>query len=223
MKYGEPSAVECACGTGGKGCGCLNGLVFGNKHLHAWYWVRVEEEAPDPIEPPKSPKPSKRHIELSVVRVEDDKVTFKIVAQTHRYNEFSQQNNPRKFTASNRFQLWSSSKPEWQSRGSSLFCRGNITDKDNLELVCTVTEFAKISEAVAEYNETAGKGYEKPWPIICNSYYYVNENCTVICNKFNAYDHDYELQKLGNFFRTYEEAEVAAEKIKALLKELANK
>lgn len=43
LKYGEPSAVECACGTGGKGCGCLNDLVFGDRHPHAWYWIPVEE------------------------------------------------------------------------------------------------------------------------------------------------------------------------------------
>lgn len=164
----------------------------------------------------------RRHIELGVVKVEGDKVTFKIVEQTHRGKEFNQQTAPDTFKASNGIELASVSSPAWGG-ANRLCCCGFLSNKDSIEIVCTTAEFAKISEAVSEYNITDGKGYEKPWPITCDSYYYVNENCTVGCNTFNACDYDCELQKLGNFFRTEEEALAAADKVKTLLKELAAK
>lgn len=171
----------------------------------------------------KEVKENPRHIELGVVKVEGDNVTFRIVEQTHRGKNFSQQICKNIFKASNGIELGSIGGPAWKDDKSRLFCRGNICDNDNSEITCTVTEFAKISEAITEYNAADGKGYEKPWPITCDSYYYVNENCTVGCNTFNACDYDCELQKIGNCFRTSEEAVAAAEKVKALFKELAGR
>lgn len=165
----------------------------------------------------------RRHIELGVVKVEGDNVTFKIIEQTHRNEDFCQQTELDIFEASNEIVLKSRNIPEWRDDESTLFCRGYILGKDSIEIVCTTAKFAKISEAVNEYNITDGKGYEKPWPITCDSYYYVNENCTVGCNTFNACDYDCELQKLGNFFRTEEEAMSAAEKVKALFKKMAER
>lgn len=165
----------------------------------------------------------RRHIELGVVKVKNSRVTFKIIEQTHRKKNFSQQNDHSRFKASNGIVLGAEAIPEWKDYASRLFCCGDLCSKDNTELTCTASEFAKISEAVSEYNITDGKGYEKPWPITCDSYYYVNENCTVGCNTFNACDYDCELQKLGNFFRTEEEALATADKVRALLKELAAK
>lgn len=106
-----------------------------------------------------------------MVKVEGDKVTFKIIEQTHKRKEFCQQidrniftASSNIFTASNEIKLGSKDIPEWIGNSSLLFCRGFFSDKDNIEIVCTTSEFALISEAINEYNSTDGKGYEKPWP-----------------------------------------------------------
>lgn len=212
LKYGEPSAVECACGTGGKGCGCLNDLVFGNRHLHAWYWVRVEEEAPAPVEPPK------RHIEIAVVKVEGDKVTFKIADQTHRNGKFSQQANTDEFKACNGITLASFAFPYWDGGKSTLFCRGYRDDRDNIRHTCTAVEFAKICEAVAEYNDTDGRGHEKPWPSVGDKYFCIAAGGKVDRLTFDGYEFDRKMQGFGNFFRTKEEAKAALERVKQALK-----
>lgn len=165
----------------------------------------------------------RRHIELGVVRDEGNWVMFKIVEQTHRGNEFCQQTAPDTFKASNGIELASVSSPAWGG-ANRLYCCGFLSDKDSIEIVCTTSEFAKISEAVSEYNITDGKGYEKPWPQKGDRYFYVasygvvegGEFCdwSLFANGCKAY---------GNIFRTEEEAVAAADKIKALLKELAVK
>lgn len=166
----------------------------------------------------------RRHIELGVVKVEGDKVTFRIVEQTHRRKNFSQQTNLDIFKASNGIKLGSRHLPEWIGDNSPLFCRGFISSKDNIEIVCTTSEFARISEAVAEYNASNGKGYEKPWPQKGDRYFYVASYGVVEGGEFYDWSlFDNGCKAYGNTFRTEEEAEAAADKIKALLKELAAK
>lgn len=164
-----------------------------------------------------------RHIELGVVKVEGDKVTFKIIAQTHRNEDFCQQTELDIFEASNKIVLKSRNIPEWRDNESTLFCRGYILGKDSIEIVCTTAEFAKISEAVNEYNITDGKGYEKPWPQWDDRYFFVSERGKVDSNCFEEREFDYNLKEIGNFFRTEDEAEAAAEKIKALFKKMAER
>lgn len=167
---------------------------------------------------PKSPEPSKRHIELSVVMVEDDKVTFRIVEQTHRNGEFSQQANTDKFKAANGLMLGSASNPQWVSPASVLYCRGNDMKQDNNRLTCTTVEFAKICEAVAEYNETDGKGYEKLWPSVGDKYFCVAAEGKVDCLTFDGYEFDHRMRDFGNFFRTEEDAKAALERVKQALR-----
>lgn len=162
-----------------------------------------------------------RHLELSVVMVEDDEVTFKIVEQTHRNGEFSQQNNPHTFTAANGVQLRSVVLPEWGSDTSALYCRGNDMKQDNNRLTCTTVEFAKICEAVAEYNETDGKGYEKLWPSVGDKYFCVAAEGKVDRLTFDGYEFDHRMQDFGNFFRTEEDAKAALERVKQVIKEKA--
>ena len=172
----------------------------------------------------KEVKDVPRHIELGVVKVEGDRVTFKIVEQTHRGKKFSQQTFTDTFKASNGIKLGIRNFPEWSSDSSQLFCRGYSSDKDNIEIVCTTSEFAKISEAVTEYNNTDGKGYEKPWPQNGDGYFYV-DSCGVAkyATFENGVEFDARHKACGNFFRTKEDAMAAAEKVKALFKELAAK
>ena len=79
----------------------------------------------------------RRHIELGVVRDEGNWVMFKIVEQTHRGNEFCQQTAPDTFKASNGIELASVSSPAWGG-ANRLYCCGFLSDKDSIEIVCTV-------------------------------------------------------------------------------------
>lgn len=94
---------QCACDANNSlSCGALDTAVFGGSLLR-WHWAPIEEEedAPAPVDPPKSVESTKRHIELAVVKIEGDKVTFKITEQTHRCGEFSQQVDTVEFKACN--------------------------------------------------------------------------------------------------------------------------
>nr|DAK84000.1 MAG TPA: hypothetical protein [Caudoviricetes sp.] len=164
-----------------------------------------------------------RRLGLGVVKVEGDNVTFRIVTQTHRGGDFCQQIEPEIFKASNGLELRSIGMPMWGSNDSTLFCCGDRYDSDNNKLTCTATEFARISEAVSEYNATNGKGYKKTWPQTGDDYFYILENGALYSRPFYGDKYDCAMQGYGNFFRTEEEALSAAEKVKALLKELAAK
>lgn len=164
----------------------------------------------------------RRHIELGVVRHEGNWVIFKIVEQTHRGNEFCQQTAPDTFKASNGIELASVSSPAWGGN-NRLYCCGFLSDKDSIEIVCTTSEFAKISEAVSEYNITDGKGYEKPWPQTGDRYFFISGDITPGNLIFTDCAFDHNCQTCCNIFRTYEEAVAAADKVRMLLKELAAK
>lgn len=165
----------------------------------------------------------RRHIELGVVKVEGDKVTFKIIEQTHQLGDFCQQIDHSIFKASNGIRLGSIHVPEWMGASLRLFCRGFFSSKDNIEIVCTTSEFARISEAVSEYNITDGKGYEKPWPKKGDRYFYIAPHGRIERVEFSDEPFDTGCEACGNIFRTKEEAEAARDKIRALLKELAAK
>ena len=170
----------------------------------------------------KEVKDVPRHLELGVVRDEGNWVIFKIGEQTHRGNEFCQQTAPDTFKASNGIELASVSSPAWGG-ANRLYCCGFLSNKDSIEIVCTTAEFAKISEAVTEYNSTDGKGYEKPWPQNGDGYFYIASRGRIEYTEFTDEPFDTDCKAYGNFFRTEEEAMSAAEKVKALFKELAAK
>lgn len=220
LTKGSHWGPQCACDTGPSlSCAALDRAVFGGCLSLGWYWAPVEEEdAPAPVESPKSPEPSKRHIELSVVMVEDDEVTFKIVDQTHRNGEFSRQARPSEFKACNGITLASFAFPHWAGGESTLFCRGYRDDKDNIRLTCTADGFARICEAVADYNETDGKGCEPQWPQEGDRYFYVTAFGTIDHLVFDGYKFDRMMQDFGNFFRSEAEAKAALERVKQALK-----
>lgn len=157
-----------------------------------------------------------RHIELGVLRNEGNWVIFEIVEQTHRGNEFCQQTAPDTFKASNGIELASISSPAWEGT-NRLYCCGICSNKDNLDIVCTTSEFAKISEAINEYNTTNGKGYEKPWPQKGDEFFYILDNGAISSRIFDDDKYDCDMQDYGNLFRTEEEAIEARDKVKVLL------
>lgn len=200
----------CACDDDNSlSCGALDTIVFGCAYS-GWHWSLVEEDVP--VEPPK------RHIELAVVKVEGDKVTFKIADQTHRNDEFSQQVNSDEFKSSNGLCLLSHSVPEWFPLASALYCRGKEKEQDNDRLTSTTVEFAKIYEAITEYNATDGRGYEKQWPKKGDKYFCIAADGRVVCITFEGYEFNRKMQAFGNLFRTKDEAEAAVEQVKQALR-----
>lgn len=163
-----------------------------------------------------------RHIELAVLTIKNDRAVFKIVEQTHRESEFCQQFNSNTFEASNGVILKSSMFPNMIGN-LKLFCRGNCYEKDDTELTCSIIDYVMLCEAITEYNVTDGKGYEKPWPEWDDKYFFISEYGEVDSTRFKESEFDYKLKEIGNFFRTEEEVVVAAEKVKALFKELSAK
>lgn len=208
----------CACDDDPeRSCAELDMAVFGGRGP-IWYWAPTTDYAPASDESSKPVESPKRHIELSVVMVEDDEVTFKIVEQTHRNGEFSQQANTDEFKAANGLMLGSARNPQWVSPASALYCRGNDMKQDNNRLTCTTVEFAKICEAVADYNETDGKGCEPRWPQEGDRYFYVTAFGTIAHLVFYRHKFSQRMQAFGNIFRTEEEAKAALECVKQALR-----
>ena len=158
----------------------------------------------------------KRHLELAVVKVDGDQVTFRIAEQTHREDEFCE--NGEKFKSSCGVILNSQSSPDLNRDRTILFVRGIASCMDDKEMTVSLFNFARIMEAVTEYNETDGWGYEKLWPQNGDQYFYIDGT-----GRTNEYEYvngyvDEARREFGNFFRTREEAEAALERVKKALK-----
>ena len=162
---------------------------------------------------------TKRHLELAVVAVENDTVKFKVEDQFYFGDEFSQQENKSEFKSKHGVIIQLSDKLAWDGYNEVLTIRrfwnlGNVNETTK----CNVHYFADIMEAVNEYNETNGAGYEKPWPQRGDTYYFVNSNGSIDSFKFVGDKVDKGLRSFGNFFCTREEAEAALERVKKALK-----
>lgn len=159
----------------------------------------------------------KRHIELAVIKVEGDEVTFQIVEQTHRCDDFTP--NGSAFKSSRGIKLESVGVPAASTYCDIACVRGFNEDGDKRHMTVSVLRFAKIMEAINEYNETNGLGYKKPWPKTGDLYYYVDTDGSVeSCQYADKYDIDNDRRKAGNFFKTEEEAAIVAERVKAVFK-----
>ena len=102
---------------------------------------------------------NKRHIELAVVKVDEDQVTFRIAEQTHREHDFTAANG-RKFKSSCGVMLNSLSSPEYNCGCTTLYVRGYANCLDDKEITVSLFNFARIMEAVTEYNETDGNCFK---------------------------------------------------------------
>lgn len=161
----------------------------------------------------------KRHLEIAVVSVENDVMTFKVADQFYVGDEFSKQANKHEFTAKNGITIRLCGKLEWDGFNRILSIRRfwNINNVDETA-DCYVHQIVDILQAITEYNETNGKGYEKPWPQNGDKYL-----CIDSAGCINEYDYDNDYmdevrREFGNFFRTREEAEAALDRVRKALK-----
>lgn len=161
----------------------------------------------------------KRHLELAVVAVENDIVKFKVADKFYRDDEFSQQEIKSEFKAKNGLIIQLDGRFEWDGYNEIL----NLSEFQNVSkreetAQCNVHNFADIMEAINEYNETDGKGYEKQWPKGGDKYYYVGPFGEIIERIYLDDIFEEPRKTFGNFFRTREEAEAALERVKKALK-----
>lgn len=158
----------------------------------------------------------KRHLELAVVEVEGDQVTFRIAEQTHREDLFTP--NGDIFKSCFGYCLASIAKPSCDAKNNTFCVRGWDLEKDETTLTVSVSIFAEIMLAVTEYNETNGKGYEKPWPQEGDKYFCILSTGYVTSTDYDNHPIDNDRREFVNFFRTREEAEAALERVKKALK-----
>lgn len=162
---------------------------------------------------------NKRHIELAVVKVEGDQVTFRIAEQTHRGKDFTP--NGEKFKSSCGYFLIVDTYPGFRDdyTGKILFVRGYGSAEDDSKITVSLHNFAGIMQAINEYNETDGKGYEKSWPQKGDKYFYITSLFEVASGKYGDMPtFEKILFDAGNCIRTREEAEAALERVKKALK-----
>ena len=160
-----------------------------------------------------------RYIELHVIRVYADDVSFQINRQYHRGTDFCAAGKA--FEAGNGVLLISESVPGVFVSGDKLVFTvcGAILECDDTTLTVTHKQFALIMQAINEYNETNGAGYEKPWPQAGDDFYHVEADGSVRKDTFKSiYNHYRSMCKIGNCFKTEREAKEMAEKFKSMLK-----
>lgn len=159
----------------------------------------------------------KRHLELAVVKVDGDQVTFRIADQTHRGKDFTP--NGEKFKSSCGYFLIVDTYPGFRDdyTGKILFVRGYDSGEDDNKITVPLHHFAKIMQAVTEYNETNGKGYD-PWPQDGSDFYYVSAGGYISQGFYSGNPFWRKCVTFGNFFRTKKEAEAALERVKKAFK-----
>lgn len=155
-----------------------------------------------------------RHIEISVVSVKEHTVTFRISQQTHREEEFTP--NGRKFKSSCGIVLNSQGYPEFGAYIKTLFVRGWDSSEDDNKITVSLHHFADIMQAVTEYNEMDGEGFELN---VEDTFYIIDEFGDVEEREYDENnDGIFRRKFFGNFFRTREEAEAASERVRKALK-----
>lgn len=192
-------------------CYAIDCQAFGTR-VNRFHWYPVEEKREEKMEE------KKRHIELAVIKVEGDEVTFQVVEQTHRGDDFTPDGIP--FESSRGLTLKSVGVPAATTTSDTMYVRGKNEHCDKKNVTVSALRFAQIMEAITEYNETNGLGYKKQWPQTGDLYYYVDTDGSVeSCQYADKYDIDNNRRKAGNFFATKEAAEIVAEHVKAAFKD----
>lgn len=160
----------------------------------------------------------KRHIALEVIKVNNDRVTFKIAKQTHRGENFCKYGYH--FEAANGIKISSVGSPCYITDAPyTVGLRGEDSEFDNDEIVVSARKFALICEAVTEYNETNGTGYgKKCYREDDPKYYYITSTGLIKCCIYDSRPINEQRRKFGNLFGTRAAAETALKHVKKALK-----
>lgn len=186
--------------------------AFGKGFSNDLHWYPVEESNEKQEEKAKMEEKEvrqNRHIEISVVSIKEHTVTFRISQQTHRGEEFTP--NGREFKSSCGVILSSQGSPEFGAYIKTLFVRGWDSSEDDNKITVSLHNFAGIMQAISEYNEMDGEGFELN---VGDTFYIIDEFGDVEEREYNGDTDGIFLRRVfGNFFRTREEAETAVERV----------
>lgn len=161
--------------------------------------------------------PPKIEIGNVIVNQNADKVSFQIVKQSHRGDNFME------FRASNGILLKSQRFPAWDAKKNVLNVLGDeeSNDKDDLRISCSAADFALIAEAISDYNNSGEQ--ISSFPRYNDVYYYITESAQVASAVYSGSVEDQVRKDAGNLFKEDEEAQKAADQFAKILKPLDNK
>lgn len=222
------SGGDCGCYTNfcdNLSCATISKQAFGEVTKDCLHWFPIEEKKEEEEEMIDYSKIdmqkiyTKRHLELAVVAVENDTVKFKVADQFYGGDEFSQQENKSEFKSKYGVIIQLSDKFDWDDYNEILTLNKfqNVRKREETAQ-CNVHQIADILEAINEYNETNGNGYETPWPQDGDKYFCIYPDSTILEWNYTHDCTDEMRRSFGNFFRTREEAEAARERVKKALK-----
>lgn len=175
----------------------------------------------------------RRVLKLEVIERNAGAVRFKIARQSHRMEEFANSPDVVYGFVFNGFEIRSITRPSAGGlRSGTLFVRGNETKCDNKEMIASEELYdKKIVPAVKAYNDTnGGFGFDddvcptcgqeiKDWkPRLGEFYFYFDSDGLVERTKKEGYEEDDERVGIGNAFKTAELAQIAAQKVKEVLR-----
>lgn len=193
-------------------CHIIDIQAFGKTQTNSMHWYPVEEKK----EEEKEMEEKKRHIELAVVEVDGEMVTFHVAEQTHRGDDFTPGGIP--FESSNGLTLKSVGVPAASACADTVYVRGGTEGCDKRNVTVSALRFAQIMEAINEYNVTDGMGYKNQWPRPGDSYYYIDADGSVRHCRYDGDDTDNNRREVGNFFESADDATVVAERVKEVFK-----
>lgn len=153
-------------------------------------------------------------LEVEFIPIWDNNFVWKITKQNEdilKIGEFKDSN----------LNVYSSSNYDYIKDTNSLYIKGEDTDyyyNCGVYKFCTLKEKKLIEDKIEKINEKYGT--KKIWRAKNNEvYYYITNTLTIeYCDDINEYFSN-ERYRLGNYFRTIEQAEEYVEKIKSILKE----
>ena len=174
----------------------------------------------------------KRVLKLEVLERNAGAVRFKIAEQSHREKGFGNEDyrgEAQCCFAHNGFYIYSILHPAIGDKG--LLTRGANRVRDNREMFCSEEIYdKKIVPAVKAYNDTnGGFGFKdvcptcgreiKEWKPENGEAYSCFDNLGEVVTAKNFFVGDTKRIEIGNYFKTPELAETAAEAVKKVLKE----
>jgi len=174
-------------------------------------YKETSSQVETPAQQPELTAKDKRHLSISVLTRDS---TFVIASQSHHGENFAFAGNA--FIATNGVVLISDTEPKLCANGLTLFVHGRTARGSNNFIKATDKQYAKIKEAVDEYNATNGGSPKLEWPQPGDIFFAVG-GMSVISDQYDPVTCKH-LKDSNNLFQEREAAEKAAAALPAFYK-----
>lgn len=153
----------------------------------------------------------RRHLELAVLKVEHGEVSFRIVKQTHFGDSFTgKKSYPNIFFASNGIELISEIFIHENDKNKFFVPGEKLNSRNQREFTVTAEQFARISEAIAQYNAANGDDDSE---LYGKKFWFIEETGEISSDIYRDSRKQIDLIYFGNYFRTRRQAEEARSRI----------